>query len=139
MIMCVSRRIQVYLKCVLLNRRVESFLTSDALNLDIGHQRNLKFYLAMYVAAAQMKHAYVPPDNLITLDIMKLEDTFITHCYERLWKQYQKLAERFVTNGESDYDSLAKGPHLLKAVQTELRRRFTPRKKKKIAAATSSP
>jgi hypothetical protein len=128
----------IYLKCVLLYRRVESFLISDALGLDIGHQRNLKFYLAMYVAAAQMKHAYIPPDKLLILDLTKLDDTFIADCHTRLWKQYQKLAGKFATNGEYDYDSLAKGPHLLKAVQTELRRRFTPRIKKKVAGAASS-
>lgn len=128
----------IYLKSVLLYRRVESFLTNDTLNLDIGHQRNLKFYLAMYVAAAQMKHAYLPPDKLLTLDLAILDDGFIGDCQARLWKQYQKLAKKFATNGEYDYDSLAKGPHLLKAVQTELRRRFTPRKRKKVAGATSS-
>lgn len=125
----------LYLKCVLLYRRVESFVASDVVNLDIGHQRNLKFYLAMYVAAAQMKHAYVPADKLLTLDIGKIDNAFINGCYERLWKQYQKLAEKYSSNGDVDFDSLAKGPNLLKAVQTELRRRFTPRKK--VAAAGS--
>lgn len=128
----------IYLKCVLLYRRVESFLTGDALGLDIGHQRNLKFYLAMYVAAAEMKHAYIPPDKLLTLDLSKLDDTLIADCHARLWKQYQKLADKFATDGEYDYDSLAKGPHLLKAVQTELRRRFTPQTKKEVARTTSS-
>ena len=120
----------IYLKCVLLYRRVESFLAGDQLGLDIGHQRNLKFYLAMYVAAAGVKHAYVPPDKLLGLDLAKLDDGPINDCYKRLWKQYQKLAERFAINGNYDYDSLAKGPHLMKAVQTELRRRFAPRIKK---------
>jgi AIPR protein len=125
----------IFLKCVLLHRRVESFLTSDNLNLDIGHQRNLKFYLSMYVAAAQTKHAYAPPDKLLVIDVGKLEDELVSDCYERLWRKYQKLAEKFASNGEYDYDSLAKGPYLLKAVQTELRRRFTPRNERRVRGA----
>ena len=130
--------LNIYLKCVLLHRRIESFLTSETLNLDVGHQRNLKFYLAMYVGAAQLKDAYVPANKLLTFDATKLDDAFITDCYNRLWKQYQNLAAKFAANGDYDYDALAKGPHLLKALQTELRRRFTPRKKKIVGGATSS-
>lgn len=121
--------VTLYLKCVLLYRRIESFLTSSTLNLEVGHQRNLKFYLAMYVAAAQMKHAYLPPDKLVAIDATALDESLIQNCYIRLRKLYDKLADKFAVNGEVDYDSLAKGPHLLKALNTELKRRFTPRKK----------
>lgn len=124
----------LYLKCVLLYRRVASFLATEELDLDIGHQRNLKFYLAMYVGAAATKHAYAPPDKLLTVDSARLDNKLIADCYARVWKQYEKLGNRFATNGEVDYDSLAKGPHLLKAIHTELKRRLTPRKKRKAAA-----
>jgi hypothetical protein len=126
----------VYLKCVSLYRRVAAFLAGNGLNLDIGHQRNLKFYLAMYVAAAATKNAYVPPDKLLTIDITKLDNDLVADCYTRVWKQYQQLANKFASNGDIDYDSLAKGPHLLRALNTELKRRLTPRKKKKVAGAT---
>ena len=126
----------VYLKCVSLHRRVATFLAAKDLDLDIGHQRNLKFYLAMYVAAAATKNVYAPPDKLLTIDITKLDNGLIADCYQRIWKKYQKLAEKFASNGEKDYDSLAKGPHLLRALNTELKRRFTPRKKR---AAGSTP
>ncbi len=127
----------VYLKCVFLYRRVASFLAAKDLDLDIGHQRNLKFYLAMYVAAAATKHAYAPPDKLLTIDITKLENGLIGDCYQRIWKQYQELAKKYASNGEKDYDSLAKGPHLLRTLNTELKRRFTPRKKKQAAGSTA--
>ena len=127
----------IFLKCVLLYRRVDAFLAGDQLKLDIGHQRNLKFYLAMYVAAAAIKHAYVPPDKLLTLDITQLEDPLFQDCYKRLWKLYERLVKRFSANGEYDYDSLAKGPHLLKAVQAELNRRFMTSDKNKSVGAAS--
>ena len=121
--------VTLYLKCVLLHRRIEKFL--DALNPDVVHRRNLKYYLSMYVAAAHMKHAYMPPDKLAALDAAQLTESLITNCYDRLWKLYLKLAIKNAVGGEPDYDSLAKGPILLKALNTELRRRFTPRKKRK--------
>lgn len=124
----------IYLKCVLLQRTIDSFLSGESLALDIGHQRNLKFYLSMYVAAAQMKHAYIPPVMLQSLDPATVSDKFIRDCFGRVFKQYQKLGNKFAVNGEIDYDSLAKGPHLLKAINTELRKRFTPRKKKTAVA-----
>jgi len=95
--------------------------------LEIGHQRNLKFYLAMYVAAAAVRHAHIPPDKLLSLDVQRIENGFILDCYKRLWKRYQNLAEKHESSGEDDYDSLAKGPHLLKSVHSELKRRFAIR------------
>src|ERR1700687_4326730 len=125
----------VYLKCVSLYRRVSSFLAGSDLSLDIGHQRNLKFYLTMYVAAAATKSAYVPPDKLLTIDVPNLDNELIGDCHARVWKQYQTLARKLASNGQKDYDSLAKGPNLLKALNTELRRRFTPRKSRPVAPA----
>jgi hypothetical protein len=126
----------VYLKSVSLYRRVTGFLAGGGLNLDVGHQRNIKFYLAMYVAATATKNAYVPPDKLLALDITKLDDNIIADCYARVWKRYQQLAKKLATNGDIDFDSLAKGPHLLRAVNRELKRRLTPRRKK-AAGSTS--
>jgi hypothetical protein len=123
----------LYLRCVLLYRRTASFLAAKELDLDIGHQRNLKFYLAMYVGASATKHAYAPPNRLLAIDPAKLDNSLISDCYGRVWKQYEKLGEKLSNNGEVDYDSLAKGPNLLKAINTELKRRFTPHKKKPIA------
>lgn len=127
----------VYLKCIFLYRRVESFIT-DKSGLEVGHQRNLKFYLAYYVAASETKNVYVPPDKLLNIDVTKITDGYIDGCLQRVYKQYAKLAEKFKTNGERDYDSLAKGPNLLKAVQTELKRRFSSQTKKKVTGTTAS-
>ncbi len=121
----------VYLKSVRILRLVTKFLSSPDLDLDIGHQRNLMFYLGMYVAAAATKNAYPAPGKLLTHDPTKLDNALISDCHQRIWKKYQELAEKFAADGEKDYDALAKGPLLLRALNTELRRRFTPRNKKK--------
>jgi hypothetical protein len=117
----------VYLKAVQLYRRIAKFLSDEALGLDIGHQRNLKFYLSLYVAAAATKSPYVPPDKLLSLDLNKLEDDLIADCHKRLWKKYEELARKFAVDDQDDYDSLAKGPNLLRALNTELKRRYAPR------------
>ena len=120
----------VYLKCILLHRRIAPFLAGKELNLDSTHQRNLKFYLAMYVAAAATKHAYVTPSELLKLDVDQLDDAFVNDCYKRVADQYNALAKKLAKDGELDFDQLAKGPTLLRALNTQLKRRFSPRKKK---------
>jgi hypothetical protein len=123
--------VTLYLQCVLLYRRVEAYLASEKLNLVYGHQRNLKFYVAMYVAAAYMKHAYIPPDKLLSLDLSKLDESLIANCCERVTTIYQRQA----TKVAGDYDLVAKGPHLLQAMNADLRRRFNARKKKSVVRA----
>lgn len=114
----------VYLKVVLLLRRVSAYLSTQI--IDLVHKRNLKFYLAMYIASAATKHPYAPPDELLRLDPTALSDELVKDCYDRLWKQYDYLGQ---IQGE-DWDAVAKGATLLKRIQTELKRRFTPRKKR---------
>jgi len=55
----------------------------------------------------------------------------LTICYQRVWKVYEHLAEKDAEDGERDYDALAKGPNLLKALRAGLKRRFNPPKKNK--------
>src|SRR5206468_7363739 len=80
----------IYLKCLLLFRRAAAFLAGA----EIVHQRNIKFYLAMYIAAAAIKHAYLPASKLIGIDVAKLDDAFVADCYERVRKKYNRLADK---------------------------------------------
>jgi AIPR protein len=120
----------LYLKSILLYRRVASFLARKDVDLDATHQRNLRFYLAMYVAAAATKHAYAPPHKLLALDENKVDEALLMDCYNRVMKQYNRLARKLAQTGDLDWDQLAKGPIMLRAINTELKRRFTPKKKK---------
>lgn len=116
--------LSMYLKCVLLHRRMIEFLADDARKLDYVHQRNLKFYLTWYVAASLVKNVFIPAADLRKVEMDKVTDAFISDCYKRLWKRYEQLATKHAVDGESDYDSLAKGPLLLKALTSDLKRRF---------------
>jgi hypothetical protein len=85
----------------------------------------------MYATCAKIGSAYAPPGEILKLDISTLTPIFLKDCNDRVFKQYEKLAEKYKTNGERDHDALAKGQgaHLLKAITAELKRRFNPKRK----------
>ncbi|PYV53394.1 MAG: hypothetical protein DMG91_17180, partial [Acidobacteria bacterium] len=117
----------VYLKSALLQRKIDSFLDDVGVEdemLDFGHRRNLKFYVSMYVACAVAKSCHATADMILELDPAVIQDGLMTDCYERVLKHYIQLTQ-------DDFpDSVAKGTKLLKVINTELKRRFSPRKKK---------
>jgi hypothetical protein len=117
--------LNLYLKSTDILRQVESFL--DGKSLELIHRRNINFYLCMYATCAKVGSAYAPPGEILKLDPATLSPEFLTECYDRVWKQYEKLANKFA---ERDYDSLAKGPHLLKTLNAELKKRFSQKKTK---------
>jgi hypothetical protein len=119
--------LNLYLKSTQILRRVESYL--ENLDLELIHRRNINFYLCMYVSCAKAANAFAPAGGLLALDVSTLTDEFLKECYGQVWKHYQKLADKLAVDGERDFDSLAKGPHLLKALSAELKRRFKPKKK----------
>jgi hypothetical protein len=123
--------LMVYLQCALLYRQVETFLDGQSSNLSGSHRRNIKFYLAMYVAAAATKDAHIPPDKLLRVNVSQLNGGLISDSCVRVLKRYEKIAERYHTPlGGWDFDQMAKGPELLKAICGDLKRRFPIRKKK---------
>ena len=70
------------------------------------------------------------PGKIQQLDTSKMSHV-LEDCYKHVWKKYELLAERSKSqDGERDYDSLAKGPHLLKSLHGELRRRLNKKVKK---------
>jgi len=123
--------LNLYLKSIDILRRVAAFL--DGKNLELIHRRNLNFYLCMYATCAKVGSIHAPPGEILKLDSSTLSPEFLADCYDRISKQYEKLAGKFLVGGERDYDSLAKGPQLLKAVNTELKRRLHSHSKKKTS------
>lgn len=121
--------LNIYLKSVQIMRVIDDFL--DTLNLETVHRRNLPYYLGMYATCAKVGNAYAPPSEILKLEPSSLTTEFLQDCKDRVWKRYDKLAEKHAVNGERDYDALAKGQggYLLKALNTELKRRFNPKKK----------
>jgi len=123
----------LYLRATQISRRVTEFLESQ--DLEAIHRRNIYFYLCMYAACVLSGSAYANPGKIQAIDVSgetsPLTDSFLTICYQRVWKVYEHLAEKDAEDGERDYDALAKGPNLLKALRAGLKRRFNPPKKNK--------
>ena len=69
---------------------------------------------------------------MLKIDPATLTPDFLKDCYDRVWKHYKRLAEKFSVDGERDYDALAKGQgqHLLKAITADLKKRFNKTTKK---------
>ena len=121
--------LNLYLKSIQIVRATEDYL--DTLNLETVHRRNLPYYICMYATCAKCSNAYAPPSEILKIDVSTFTADFLSDCYKRVYKHYEKLAEKYKLNGERDYDALAKGQgeYLLKAVTAELKRRFTQTKK----------
>ena len=101
----------------------------NGIEIEAIHRRNINFYLAMYVCCEMTTNAFADPGKIQQIDITKLTDQILQGCYERVWSKYEKLADKFKKDdGERDYDTVAKGPHLLKAIQTHLKQRFNRKK-----------
>ncbi|HUO15590.1 MAG TPA: AIPR family protein [Verrucomicrobiae bacterium] len=120
----------LYLKATEILRRVADFLSGK--EIEAIHRRNIYFYLAMYACCEATTNAFADPGRIQQIDISKLTDTTLNACFDRVSEKYEKLAEKFEKDGERDYDTVAKGPQLLKALQTHLKQRFN--RKKKVAA-----
>jgi hypothetical protein len=121
--------LNLYLKSTQIARVVGDFL--DTLGLEAIHRRNVNFYLSMYAACAKTNSAYAPPPALLGLDLQSLSHEFLKDCYDRVRKQYDRLAEKLRPDGgERDYDVLARGPQLLKVLSAELQKRFNPQKER---------
>jgi len=64
----------------------------------------------------------------LKLDVQDYEQR-LPASVAKVKKVYERLAKKYAVDGEPDYDGLAKGPRLLKALLTDVRRRFNPKKK----------
>jgi AIPR protein len=111
-----------YLICTEIVRRVERYFDSN--DVDNLEQRNLKFYVAAFIAREITGLARPVATKLPSFaDISKIGDDEIKACFSRVKKVFNPLAFR------SDKDTVGRGPELLKRLDAQFRRRQT----KKVA------
>ncbi|MBI1867585.1 MAG: AIPR family protein [Methylocystis sp.] len=108
--------LDAYLSCVEIVRRVERFF--DSRSLEGGLRRNLKFYVAAFLTRESTK---LPKPVSATLpsfsEIAKIDDKEIDACYKRVKRAFDTLAK------DSDGDTVARGPELLKRLDVQYKRR----------------
>jgi AIPR protein. len=124
--------LSLYLKSTQILRRIQDYL--DEINEEAVHRRNLTAYLCTYATCAAASNAYAAPNEILKIDLSTLSSHFLADCYRRLKKRYEGLAERDAVDGDINYDVLAKGTSLLKAMNTDLKRRFNQKKVKEKSA-----
>jgi hypothetical protein len=110
-----SISLDAYLNCVELVRRVDKFL--DDQDAETGEQRNVKFYVAAFLAR-EITGLENPVAAKLTpfSDVAKIPDAAIKECYGRVAKIYESLASK------SDKDTVARGTELLKRLNFQWKR-----------------
>jgi hypothetical protein len=108
--------LESYLVCTQIVRRIEKYC--EAHNVDNLDQRNLKFYVAAFLAREITNLAKPVSAKLPAFaDIAKIEDAKIYTCYMRAKRVFDVLTTK------SDKDTVARGPELLKRLNAQFKRR----------------
>lgn len=106
-----SYPIQIYYVCIELVRRVEAYLKANVPELETKDRNNIRYYVAMHVAAKTHGAAKVNSADLAKLDLSKIRDPEIAASTAVVRSEYTSL-------GGSD--KAAKGADLLPAVKAKL-------------------
>jgi hypothetical protein len=119
----------LYLKTYEICQRVSKYL--DSLGLESIHRRNIYFYLCTYIACVMTSNGHANPGKIEKINVPSITDAILEDAYKKVRKLYEGLAVKQKSeDGEKDYDSVAKGPNLLKSVLNELIRKYNPKKAK---------
>jgi AIPR protein len=113
----------VHVGCVRLLRVVEAFIDNE--DIDRGDAKNIKFYV-LWLLSVMLAQDIAPTTTLHLLrDPETIDPQMIKACFKLAVKRYEQLAVH------SDRDIVAKGPELLKALRTDIKRRLPKKKAKK--------
>lgn len=107
--------IDVYRVCAAIVKRVDTLLRTDD-NLDARERNNLRFYVAMHLAAVATGRRSPTAPQLATLDVDALTDALVQASLDAVKGCYAEL-------GGGDH--LAKGSALIGAVRTDLEKTIT--------------
>lgn len=111
--------LDVYLRCVQIVRKVESYLSE--ISADRKTALNVRFYMALDLAAGAVKNAYCPPGKIIGIDVERdLTEAVLGASYKRILKLYEKFG------GD---DSAAKGKDFIAVLNKSLTQRYSPPRK----------
>jgi len=106
--------LDIYLKCVQMVRRAESFLDSRD-ELGKGDELNIRFYVAAEAACRACGDAKPSVDMLSALDPDTISDQLWLASFVHTWRLYTRMGKT---------DTVAKGSELNKKLRASARRRF---------------
>ncbi len=96
--------IQVYEKCAVVMKCVDTFVKNPVSQLEREHQTNLKYYLALDAVVSALGRQRPGVQQIAEMDVGKLDDSLLSTSLSRVKVIYDRL-------GASD--QAAKGPDLL--------------------------
>lgn len=102
--------LHLYAASVLLMKRVDTFLRSEAIGMNRKDQTNLRFYVAMLAAMKLAATHHLKPTQVASVAFEKLTDQDLTEVLNEAKSAYAEL-------GSSD--QAAKGPELLRKLSPE--------------------
>ena len=82
--------INVYLNCVLLVRRIDAFLSQPKLKLEAEDRRNIRFYLAKYMACDAIRNAYCPPASIAAMSVYAITEDSLMLRFKRVRRLYRR-------------------------------------------------
>jgi len=109
--------IKVYLNCLGIVRRVDAFLGKASYKLTNEDKRNIRFYLARYVACSIVRNAHCPPSEIAKIDLDKISDDLILPFFKRVKSLYRR---------HGGNDEAAKSPKLGRAFDRIMINTFSP-------------
>lgn len=113
-----SITLPVYVKCILLMRRIEKYLSDKGVRA--ADAKNIKFHMATDLTCELTRVSRPWPAKLLDMpDVATLEDSAIDASFGRVQRIYDELAA-----AGTDRDAIARGPDFLRALLSDIRRRF---------------
>jgi hypothetical protein len=105
--------IEMFLKCALVMKRIDSFLRSSVLTTT--HKNNVKFYVAMDAVARALKKTRPAAKDIGEMSMDTISDSLLDNSLERVLKVFSGL-------GASD--QVAKGKDFVKILKDDLEGEF---------------
>ena len=112
-------QLATYWSCISMVRHVDDFLST--LDLERGEKRNIKFYLAAYLACYLTEQVEITQEKLLEIDTAAINNDMTKKGFDKVWKKYDKLGGT---------DTVARGPDLIKQLKADLRRQHTRKRRR---------
>jgi hypothetical protein len=115
--------LDIYLRCVQIVRKVNNYL--EQLGVDSKTSLDLRFYMALDLAAGVVKNAYCPPDEVRGVDVERdFTDSLMGASFKRIHRLYKR---------HGGDDAAAKGKEIIASLTKFLLREYSPpRRKRKV-------
>ena len=96
-----SNDLDIYLNCVKIAKKVESFMRSDQVNLSSDEKNNLKFHIAMSVAVETIQRVNYKPSHIAKIELAKVDDNLLASCTKTVVDLFHRFIELQNTNPDT--------------------------------------